>query len=228
VRLLHDNRDGSLQRFDELLAALTGANLEALDQAVGDWLLAPGRIMLRDHYSIPSGYQPRWSDTRSQRGYEGDEYAVVKLADSGDIVTIPVGPLGEFEAEVQVRFMPPTRGAVVNLEFAMPGKGNYYRYQVHPADRAFALEHWLDRQRHTVLDWTLTTAIQGDTASNRLGLRVTRSEIVLRANGHELTRLPVDPGEPSTDAGLLTITVGHREYGWAEARFSGLVVTNAR
>src|SRR5262245_31053475 len=45
VQLLRDNRDGSLEHFQELLTALTGMDLARLDESVGDWLVAPGRVV---------------------------------------------------------------------------------------------------------------------------------------------------------------------------------------
>jgi len=40
VRLLRDNRNGSIDRFNELLATLTGMDINALDRALGEWLLS--------------------------------------------------------------------------------------------------------------------------------------------------------------------------------------------
>jgi hypothetical protein len=40
VQLLRDNRNGSIDNFNALLAALTGSDLDAFDDALGDWILA--------------------------------------------------------------------------------------------------------------------------------------------------------------------------------------------
>jgi hypothetical protein len=59
-------------------------------------------------------------------------------------------------------------------------------------------------------------------------LKAGRLNAYVWANGEELARLAVETGPPISEPALLVITVDHRNDGEAEARFSRLVVANAR
>jgi hypothetical protein len=229
VEMLRYNRDGSRERFQELLTQLVGMDEYAWDRALGEWLLAPGRVLLRDSLAAPAGYVPPWSDSKGQRRYESQEYAVTRLPSSGDnVVAILLAPLGEFEIEVQVRIVPPARGAVLHFEIMLPGQGGSYLYKVAPSEQTFSLEPRFAPEWATAIDWTRAPAIHAGTAMNRLALRGTQSELVLRANDMDLARIAVEPHGAWVDYGGLVVSLGHREDRWAEARFSELLVTNAQ
>src|SRR3954470_15026319 len=68
VRLLHENHDGGTENFRSLLTGLTGMDEDGLDDALSDWLAAPGRVVLRDEFSRPSGHWWRWENMRSTSG----------------------------------------------------------------------------------------------------------------------------------------------------------------
>jgi hypothetical protein len=58
VQLLRDNRHGSIEQFNALLAALTGLDLDAFDDALGAWILAGMPPVTAQPPSAPSPPSP--------------------------------------------------------------------------------------------------------------------------------------------------------------------------
>jgi hypothetical protein len=182
VQLLRDNRDGDLEHFQELLVALTGMNVDALDDAVGAWMSQPGRVILRDDFSVPSGHWPGGEYERGKYGYEGGAYAVRRrFASGGDAMAFAVLPPGEFEAEIDARLVPPTDGGVLRFQAILPNYAGRYVFDVDPTRQAYAIGLDIGPERKPVIAWTPTPAIHRGTAPNRLRLRATRSEIIVWA-----------------------------------------------
>jgi hypothetical protein len=226
VQLLRDNRDGTYGHFQALLTSLTGLDLDALDDALGVWLLAPGRVVFRDEFATPSGYWPRWSSSRVQQGYEGQEYSVAVLPenDGETWALVAMGP-AELQAEVDVRLMPPSEGALLWLEWARPPYDHFDAFTIDPSERTFALQHRTGGDWSPAVAWNHSPAIAEGTATNRLKLRVQGPEATLWANGAEVARVALDADEPGSGAGLFMLSVSHREHGRAEARFSQFVLS---
>src|SRR5207248_1208461 len=129
----------------------------------------------RDDFAKPSGYWPARSDDKIQKGYKGSEYAIAKLAGVAGEQWGPLAAwLADFDAEVDVRLMPPTEGGLVGLEFGPARSTTMYRYEVDPTEGAFALLRWTRPEWRRVIDWTLAPAINTGAAVNRLGVRVRR------------------------------------------------------
>jgi hypothetical protein len=126
------------------------------------------------------------------------------------------------------RVVEPTEGALLGLEFTIPSDGRFYRYVIDPAEHAFMLGRKVDAQWEPVIDWQPATVMRPATGINRLGLQATTAGIVLSLNGQELARTTVELTEPVPGSGWLMVIVDQREDGEAEARFSRLVVANAR
>jgi hypothetical protein len=229
LRLLHDNRDGSLEHFNELLTDLTGMDVDALDDALNAWLDEPGRAILRDDFSVPSGYWPGGADAKARFGYQGGEYSLAKLDGTHQsAVLFPVLAPGDYKVEVDARVMPPMGGAQVGVEFTIPSLAGDYRYLVEPTEGTFLLERHVGNVWAPIIEWTQATAIRRGLAVNRLSVRATRAEIVLHANGEEIARVAVGPDDPGAGFGFIMAIVDQRDDGEAEARFSRLVVANAR
>jgi hypothetical protein len=229
VQLLHDNRDSDTWYFQNLLRALTGLDMDALHDAAATWLSEPGRIVFRDDFAAPSGHWPAGESPVGRYGYKGQEYALTKLAGSGERApAFPVLPPYGFDAELDGRVVEPTEGALLGLEFAIPSDGRFYRYLIDPTEHAFMLERKGDTQWEPVIAWQPAIAMNPAGAVNRLGLRATTSGIVLRINGQELAQVDVELTQPVPGAGWLMGIVDQRDDGPAEARFSRLMVANAR
>ncbi|HEY7061910.1 MAG TPA: hypothetical protein VII06_10540 [Chloroflexota bacterium] len=229
TQLLRDNRDSSLERFQELLHTLTGMGMSELDDAVDAWLVAPGTVLLTDDFSTPNGRWPYWANTKDHHRYEDHEFVVGKPAGSGGAaVAFLVPQLGDFEAEVDVQVRGTVPGTLLRFEIGLPGYGGYYKYEVGIAEQTITLERSIGGQWESVLENTRAPGLAPAASVNRLGIRATESEIVLRANGEELARVAAEPAEPWMDMGLFTLSVDHRDDREAEARFSRLVVANAR
>ena len=229
MHLLQANRFGNERSFDHHLSVLTGLSIDELDAAVGDWLLAPGRVLFREDFSRPSRYTFRRSDEKVQQEQIEGEYAVTKLARSGQAAMATlVAPLGDFQATVEARFVAPIAGATLDLEMILPRSPSAYTYRVDPQARAFALERKArDVAGEIAIDWTPAPAIRSDEAPQRFGVHTREGAITLLANDEVIGRVAVDPDDSAPSMGALTLRVGHRADGHAEVRFRSLVVANA-
>jgi hypothetical protein len=230
IQLLRENQGGSLAHFGELLSGLTGMDIDSLDGALDSWLDEPGRVIVRDDFSVPSGYWPGGADSKTRYGYQDREYSLTKLAGTHQPALLfpPVMPPHDFEAELEARATPSIEGVRLGLEFTIPSLASDYKYLVEPAAGMFLLQRYHENTWNPMIDWTQATAIHRSPAVNRLSVRATRSEIVLYANGEEIARVAVGPDAPGAGVGFLMAIVDHRDDGEAEARFSRLVVANAR
>lgn len=184
----------------------------------------PRRVLFRDDFSDPTSGWPRESENPAIRrlGYEGGEYLIARIAGSGSSPFVSTAVrFDDCWIELDARLSPPAQGAYVYLDFRRQPNGGRYSFVVDPNGHRFLLRRYDGQGGADLLPWTPAAAINGDTARNRLGVRVSGSDIVLLINGQEVGRT-----RDSTYAeGQIAFGVGHFQDGPAEAHFGNLIVT---
>ncbi len=120
--------------------------------------------------------------------------------------------------------MEPTDGGYVFLGFRRQSNGDHYAFVVDPDDGTYRLLGHLPRGTSTTLiGRTRSPAIRAGTETNRLGVQVQDSVIVLTINGLVVGRAR----DEEWRQGSLTLGVGSRTDATMEGRFSSLLVTAA-
>jgi hypothetical protein len=194
-------------------------------QPAADASAGPGRVLLRDDFSDPgSGWPRQTSPLGNWRvDYDGGEYAVVRLPSSGGAPSVwyPES-FGDFQLEVDGRLLPPTVGAAIFLDIRRQENSDRYSFIVDPTAGTFRLDRTVGGGWDPVLPWTETTALQRDTATNRLGVRAQGTTVALLINGQEVAH------EQDTvfREGFVGFGAGSLIDGPADARFDNLVVTS--
>src|SRR5581483_865444 len=182
------------------------------------------RVLFRDDFSDPTSGWPRESENPASRrlGYEGGEYLITRIAGSGSSPFVSTSVrFDDCLIELDARLSPPAQGAYVYLDFRRQPNGGRYSFVVDPGNRTFLLRRYEGQGGTDLLPWTPSAAINGDTARNRLAVRVSGSDISLRINGQEVGQAR----DATYSEGQLAFGVGHFRDGPAEARFSNLIVS---
>ena len=223
VQLLRDNWNGNYERFYESLARLTRMDLDALDRALGAWLLEPGRVLFQDALSNPNSGWPRAASDAFTGGYEGDEYFLIRRAGSGQSPSVTRAlAVRDFLVEIDARLLPPAEGGYLYLLFRRQGNGDGYQFAIDPHRRAFRLLRRMGEDWTTLINWTSAPAIAVGTTGHRVGVRARGPEIVLLVDGQEVGRAR----DETWSEGGVGFGVGSRVDGPAEGRFRNLVVTS--
>lgn len=229
MSLLSASHNGDEHSFNHHLAALTGLSPEELDAAVGAWLLAPGRVLFREDFNLPSRYTPRFANDKTRKEQIGGEFAVTRFAFAGrSSFATGVAPLGDYQATVAAHFVVPTAGATLDLAVRLPHSHDIYIYRVDPVARAFAVERKTrDSPPVTVVDWTASSAIQGGTAEELFGVHTRAGRITFFANDQAIGSLLGETDAALPDESALALSVDHRTDGHTEVRFRSLTIANA-
>src|SRR5581483_6453161 len=205
--------------------AVAPPNAAAEPVARPEAVAGAGRVLYADGFAnAASGWPVQSSDPTTRRvGYVNGEYAVARLPGSGGSpYVMREERFGDFLLEVDARLLEPTADAYVFVDFRRQESGEHYSFVVAPDEGAFIVRRNTDRDGVTVLDWTRSAAIQGGTATNRLGVRARGGEVTLLVNGEEVGRARAD----ELPEGGFGFGVGSLSDGAAEARFANLVVTS--
>src|SRR5581483_2027312 len=175
--------------------AVAPPNASAEPGARPEAVAGAGRVLYADGFAnAASGWPVQSSDPTTRRvGYVNGEYAVARLPGSGGSpYVMREERFGDFLLEVDARLLEPTADAYVFVDFRRQESGEHYSFVVAPDEGAFIVRRNTDRDGVTVLDWTRSAAIQGGTATNRLGVRARGGEVTLLVNGEEVGRARAD------------------------------------
>jgi len=182
-------------------------------------------VLLRDDFSDPASGWPRQSETPATRrlGYEAGEYLIARIAGSGSSPFVSTAVrFDDCLIELDARLSPPAQGAYVYLDFRRQPNGGRYSFVVDPGNGTFLLRRYEGQGGADLLSWTHTSALNGDTSRNRLGVRLSGNEIGLLINGQEVGQTR----DPTYPEGQLAFGVGHFQDGPAEAHFGNLLVSS--
>ena len=185
----------------------------------------PGRVLYRDDFANPNSGWLRQSNDPSTylAGYEAGEYVVTRVAATpGRSAVWRREGFIDFQVEIDARLVGSTEGSYLALIFRRQENGDHYSFVVDPQASTFRLLRHSGPSITNVIGWSAAPAIQGGTASNRLGVRVRGSEIMVLVNGQELAQARDD----TFSEGWVGFGVGYLRDGPAEGRFSNLVVTS--
>jgi hypothetical protein len=203
----------------------TATNSAASTTAPETSATASPRILLRDDFSDPTSGWPRQSETPASRrlGYENGEYLIARIAGSGSSPFVSTAVrFDDCQIEIDARLSPPAEGAYVYLDFRRQSNSDRFSFVVNPGNGTFLLRRYHGQRGSDLVPWTRAAAINGGTSPNRLGARVTGSEIILLLNGQEIGRTRDD----TLLEGQVAFGVGHFQDGPAEAHFGSLIVTS--
>jgi hypothetical protein len=182
-----------------------------------------GAVLLEENFRDPASGWPRQSSDPARRrvGYVDGEYAIAKLAGSGNppVVTRP-GDFGDFQLEVDVRLLAPTKDGYAYIDFRRQDNDDHYSLLVDPNDSTFQLQRNVGRRSQALIDWTYASAIRGGTVRNRIGIRARGADLTVLANGEEIGRAQ----DSTLRAGGLGFGVDNFGDGTSEVRFGNLSV----
>ncbi len=117
----------------------------------------------------------------------------------------------DFEMEVEATPQTNDSDITYGFIFRYVDANNYYRFDVSP-DGFFLLTKFENGEWHTLVDWTASDAINTGTATNVLKVSAFGNEIIVFANGQELTRI-TDESFSTGNFGFFTSTF-EGEHSW--------------
>lgn len=186
-------------------------------------LLTLGVAPAAGQLSTPSDW--RWRTDRPARLVEGqgvseDAWQFVGMPPGWHVTMGPGGVLyhpdyrtqGRFEISSEMVLFPDASESGYGIMFgaeALAGSQPSYMSFLVRRDGAYTLTHTLGTEIHTILEWTPSPAVQAlpaeGTVTNTLSVEATASELILRVNGTEVSRM--DKGPASTE-GLFGFRIG--------------------
>ncbi|HEY7065416.1 MAG TPA: hypothetical protein VII06_28320 [Chloroflexota bacterium] len=196
-----------------------------LEESLRTKLLAADPIFYWDDFTQPSGrWRRSWTDrTTDPTAYEDGEYVLRVTSESDPTQAVwNRFPFDDFEAEIEARLVAPVEDAMVFLDLRIQPDNSRYRLSVTPGTGHFALYEGRPTGARAVVDDAPSAAVQGGTATNRLGVRAEGADIVLLINGQEVGRAQTGALRDGRIGFGLTSPAGQP----AEARFSNLVVVS--
>jgi hypothetical protein len=177
-----------------------------------------------DDFSDPDSGWPQYTDADTTATYLNGEYRffVQQSATASWVTGSPF--FADLDVQVQARATRGGQDKSYGLLFGMQNIDTFHDFEIDPVQGNFALRSHSASGWTTILDWTPSTAIKRDAASNQLGIVRKGTSVTLYANGVRLAGVTL----PGITAGRLGFLVAnYADPAGADIFFDSLTVYRA-